>query len=106
MKRREVYSLVAEFAELAGSRKALVAAAIGAMRMIRGLGHSPGDLAAKMLDSPLRTILLRDDALGEIYQALNAPALEAAYRATARATQILRCRDSVGYATVHAAVCR
>src|SRR5688500_10553318 len=29
-------------------------------------------------------LLARDDALGAAYQALNAPALEAAYRATAR----------------------
>lgn len=32
---------------------------------------------------PLSSILKSDDALGQIYQAINAPALEAAYRATA-----------------------
>ena len=32
----------------------------------------------------LRDVLGQDDALGHIYQAINAPALEAAYRATAR----------------------
>ena len=38
-----------------------------------------------LLDSDeVRTVLDADDALGRVYQALNAPALELAYRATAR----------------------
>ena len=32
----------------------------------------------------LQSLLHHDDLLGQIYQAINAPALEAAYRATAR----------------------
>ncbi len=52
--------------------------------MLRGLPFESSDLAERLLASALAPILNRDDALGEIHQALNAPALERAYRATTR----------------------
>ena len=75
---------MAEFAGAAEPPDALLHATIGAMRMLRGLPFESSDLAERLLASALAPILNRDDALGEIHQALDAPALERAYRATTR----------------------
>jgi hypothetical protein len=66
----------------------LLQAAVGMMGEARGMPGlagpvDPGDREF-LLREPLRTVLQDVDALGQLYQALNAPALEAAYRATAR----------------------
>jgi hypothetical protein len=70
--RRETYKLVASMLPHAGGAMKLLDRATNLMR---------GDSAHH---GELREVLGQDDALGHIYQAINAPALEAAYRATAR----------------------
>jgi hypothetical protein len=70
--RRTLYKIVAEMLPRVGGAEALLNAAAGAMRTQSG--SLPG----------LEPLLNQDDALGRIYQAINAPALEAAYRGTAR----------------------
>jgi hypothetical protein len=72
VKRRELYRIVAEILPKAGGADGLLGKCAAAMKS----GSVP-----KLL-SPLGEILESDDALGEIYQAINAPALEKAYRAT------------------------
>ncbi len=55
------------------------------MRMQRELPAPHDPLATRLLDhEPFARLLRHDDALGRIYQAINAPALEAAYRAARR----------------------
>ncbi len=93
MKLREVYSRVADLAEQFGSPRALLEAACAGMRKLRG-ESIPTEAAELLLNSPLAPILYRDDALGQIYQALNAPSLERAYRATARAGRKF-CDDEI-----------
>jgi hypothetical protein len=84
MKRRDLHRLVSELAQRAGFDTALLDAATNAMRAQRRMGHELSPLVQSLLASPLAAILSRDNALGEIYQALNEPALQRAYRATAR----------------------
>ena len=73
MKRQELYKLVVRLLPEIGGAEALLNAAVNAM------SRKPSDLnlagLAKWTDT--------DDALGQIYQAINAPALEQAYRSTA-----------------------
>jgi hypothetical protein len=76
MDRRESYKLVAELLPRAGGPEALLNAVADRMRGRRDPGNLIGD--------DLRSLCNGDDALGQVYQAINAPALEAAYRATAR----------------------
>ncbi len=72
MDRRKLYKIVAEMLPRFGGVDGLLDAAADAMRTRSG--SLPG----------LEPLLNQDDALGRIYQAINAPALEAAYRGTAR----------------------
>src|SRR3712207_3383176 len=83
MSPREVQSLVARAAEVV--RPPVIDAFVQAMRAARGLAASDtSPLLRELGDDPQFQSLLRcDDALGQIQQALNAPALAAAYRATA-----------------------
>ncbi|CAN5338916.1 hypothetical protein BH10PSE14_BH10PSE14_38020 [soil metagenome] len=68
---------------LIANRQTVLRAAADAMHAVRGRERLPGALAQQMLsDSVLRQLLQKDDALGVISQAIAAPALEAAYRAT------------------------
>ncbi|MGD1275826.1 MAG: N-6 DNA methylase [Tepidisphaeraceae bacterium] len=80
MTRRELYRAVAELLPRAGGAAGLLDAAGREMRRLRGL---PAANASIPLDD-WRELLEQDDALGQIYQAINAPMLEEAYRATAR----------------------
>jgi N-6 DNA Methylase len=73
--RRKLYRIVAELLPRVGGAEALLDSVADAMRM---KGEVPGFLG------DLQSLLNQDDALGRIYQAINAPALEAAYRGTAR----------------------
>src|SRR5688572_3413113 len=55
------------------------------MRMLRNLPAQHDPFAERLLDNDsFASVLHQDDALGRIYQAINAPALEAAYRAARR----------------------
>ena len=80
MRRREFYKAVGEMAALAGDARVLLDAAEQEMRSVRGMEAQKSALPMDRLGD----IYLQDDALGQIYQAINAPALESAYRATAR----------------------
>jgi hypothetical protein len=98
MTRKELYQFVAGVREAAGARcgargrsepNAVVLDACElAMRRRRGLLADARDGEAAIVplfqSGDFRDVLDEDDALGRVYQALNAPALEAAYRATAR----------------------
>jgi len=78
--RRKLYKIVAEMLPRAGGAEALLNAAADAIRAKRTQAAS---VTPEFLDG-LEPLLNQDDALGQIYQAINAPALEAAYRGTAR----------------------
>jgi len=77
--RRKLYKIVAEILPRVGGAEVLLKSAADAMLAKRTEPESvtPGFLA------DLEPLLSQDDALGRIYQAINAPALEAAYRGTA-----------------------
>jgi hypothetical protein len=77
MNRRGFYRHIAELHRLAASTGALLEQVTRAMRIRRDLeeGSPANDLPLNLDD---------DDLLGKIYQAINAPALERAYRATTR----------------------
>jgi len=78
--RRKIYKLVAELLPRAGGAEALLNAVADRMR-----GSPRGASSAGFgMGGDLQSLCKSDDALGQIYQAINAPALEAAYRATAR----------------------
>jgi Eco57I restriction-modification methylase len=78
---RELYKLVAEdLLPRFGGANQLLDFVAGAMRMKR---RNSASVSAD-LPVDLKPLLSHDDLLGRIYQAINAPALEAAYRATAR----------------------
>jgi hypothetical protein len=79
MDRREIYKLVAEMLPRLGGAVGLLDAVADGMRAIR---TEPASVTPEL--GELRSLLHHDDLLGQIYQAINAPALEAAYRATAR----------------------
>jgi hypothetical protein len=80
MDRRKIYKIVAELLPRMGGTTALLNAVADAMRMrLGGRGSATSNFPAD-----LEPLLNQDDALGQIYQAINAPALEAAYRATSR----------------------
>jgi hypothetical protein len=98
MNRRELYRRVSELLVEAGGARPLLDAVAGKMRLVRGLSppQIPASSSARLgstasqvvsfsnqLDS-LAELFLQDDALGQIYQAINAPALQRAYRATTR----------------------
>jgi len=78
--RRKSYKLVAELLPRAGGAEALLHAVADLMR------GSPrrASCAGFGIGGDLQSLCKSDDALGQVYQAINAPALEAAYRATAR----------------------
>lgn len=85
MTRREVYQRVAELADRTTGPRPLLAACISAMRSLRDLPAQRDPLARELLrDREFVQILQQEDALGQIYQALNAPALESAYRMARR----------------------
>jgi hypothetical protein len=98
MTRRELYQFVVEVRDAARERcgargmsephAVVLDACELAMRRRRGLAAYPRDGEAAIVSlfesNALLGVLDEDDALGRVYQALNAPALEAAYRATAR----------------------
>ena len=79
MDRRRFYKLVAEVLPRFGGAAGLLDAVATAMQRWRTVGES----SSSELDE-LQSLLHHDDLLGQVYQAINAPALEAAYRATAR----------------------
>jgi N-6 DNA Methylase len=81
--RRELYRLIAAILPQAGGARPLLSALGNKMREIRGrpARQVPSWLTPHLPD--LQPLLEQDDALGQIYQAINAPALEAAYRSTA-----------------------
>lgn len=62
-----------------GGARGLLTAVADGMRSARA---EPAFVTAEL--GELQSLLHHDDLLGQIYQAINAPALEAAYRATAR----------------------
>jgi hypothetical protein len=75
-----LYQHVAELQARLGSARALLEACEARMRMLRKLPHT----RAELMDGSLDSILAEDDALGRIYQSINAPALEEAYRKARR----------------------
>ncbi len=85
MTRRRLYQFVADVLPEAGGVRPLLAACADAMRLVRGLPSPRDALAARLLgDDAFASVLAQDEALGQIYQAVNAPALESAYRAARR----------------------
>jgi len=80
MNRRKIYKLVAELLPRAGGPEALLNTVADLMRG----RQSPQSLLCGGIGGDLQSLCKSDDALGQVYQAINAPALEAAYRATAR----------------------
>jgi hypothetical protein len=82
--RRHLYQFIAQLLPEATPRSLLRSCAT-AMRMLRDLSAPHDPFAARLLDSEaFAAVLHHDDALGHIYQAINAPALEGAYRAARR----------------------
>jgi hypothetical protein len=80
MNRRTLYAFTSEVLPSIGSRAQQLATIEAAMRSHRR--HVPAPLPPRL--APLASLLHHDDLLGQVYQAMNAPALEAAYRGTAR----------------------
>jgi hypothetical protein len=80
VKRRELYRVVAKLVAESGGSRQLLDRVVGAMR---GQRHLDTQSFTNHLDS-IAALLAEDDALGQIYQAINAPALENAYLATTR----------------------
>jgi N-6 DNA Methylase len=72
VKQKQLYKLVADHVAENGDRQLLDCA----IEALRGIDRAQAQL------SELKNILAQEDALGKIYQAINAPALESAYRAT------------------------
>lgn len=82
MTRRQLYQHVAELLKAWRTPRRLLSACEDAMRTLRGL---PADTDAGLLRDPsFVPVLEQDDALGRVYQAINAPALESAYRTARR----------------------
>jgi hypothetical protein len=79
MTRREFYRRILDLVLIAGSGGALLDAAAEQMVRVRR-----GEKKTCDWFDGLDGLLKADDALGRIYQAINSPALESAYRATAR----------------------
>ena len=87
MTRKHLYQFVAEHAAADSEQERLsfLRGCVAAMRTIRAMPASATGAVRELLDDPaFAAVLSQDDALGQIYQALNAPRLEAAYRRTAR----------------------
>ena len=78
---RSLYRRILEIVPIAGGPSELLALAAVEMRRLRGGKHKNGE---SKLFVGFEELLGRDEALGLIYQAINSPALESAYRATAR----------------------
>jgi len=74
-----LYKRVAELRAGFDSSQAMLTAVAGAMRAAR---TEPASVTPVFAD--LKPLLLEDDFLGRIHQAISAPLLESAYRATAR----------------------
>lgn len=82
MTRRQLYQYVAERGK---SPRLLLRHCVAAMRALRGLPAVLPRSARALLDDPdFKSILSTDDGLGLVFQAINAPRLEQAYRLTAR----------------------
>jgi hypothetical protein len=77
---RKLRALAQRLTRELGSERTLLNRFIATMRIPRDL---PAD-DKPIDDSDVAELARHDDALGQLYQALNAPKLEAAYRATAR----------------------
>jgi hypothetical protein len=92
MTQRQLNQWVARLRERAGAgtvgRDRVLSACHRAMRQLRGLSALTSGVDDFQLNGELddraAALLVQDDALGRIYQALSAPALESAYRATTR----------------------
>jgi hypothetical protein len=85
MTHRELISLVNEAWEELGSHRAVLGAFARAVCQARDVAAEEGwTSSATLARADVAPLLTRDDVLGAVYQALNAPALEAAYRATAQ----------------------
>jgi hypothetical protein len=81
LSRREIYRRILGLLPAAGGGANLLNEAAEEMRRLRGLKAAS---KANGRFAGLESLLARDDALGLIYQAINSPALESAYRATAQ----------------------
>jgi hypothetical protein len=81
MMRRELYRVVSELLPRFGGANGLLLAVEQAMRSRCGMAGA--DNSIHVVES-LGDLIDHDDALGQVYQAINSPALENAYRATAR----------------------
>jgi hypothetical protein len=83
MTHRELISLVNEVREELSSDRAVLEAFAGAAYEARSIAPRAGWARSAVLSrTAVASLLMREDVLGAAYQALNAPALEAAYRAT------------------------
>src|SRR5438105_7863671 len=93
--RRELQAIVALLAGARAGRplgpetawQRVLGPVVRGMAELRGLPPPGGAVDVEPLNgagAALALLLRRDDALAHVYQALNAPALEAAFRATAR----------------------
>jgi hypothetical protein len=88
---RELIKLVRA---MQGDEPRLLRGVAASMRAMRGLPTDEPGLSATWLDrADVRELLSADDALGQIYQASRAGALERAYRATARERRKFRPRE-------------
>ena len=79
MDRREIYKIVGEMLPRFRGAAGLLAAVAEGMRLKR---TEPASVTPGL--GALQSLLHHYDLLGQVYQAINAPALEAAYRGTAR----------------------
>ncbi|HTW95655.1 MAG TPA: N-6 DNA methylase [Tepidisphaeraceae bacterium] len=82
MKRRRLYQMAVRWLAEGRDIRRIVMDFARAMRRRRGMAAG-GKAAAWEEDAEIQTLLDREDALGMVYQALRAPELEAAYRASA-----------------------
>ncbi|MDP9172803.1 MAG: BREX-1 system adenine-specific DNA-methyltransferase PglX [Planctomycetota bacterium] len=80
---RELQKIVRGLIPLFGGESALLAAIEAQMWWLRGVGRGLEPRIESRLAN-LGDLCRSDDALGQVYQAINAPALDRAYRATAR----------------------
>lgn len=87
MTARKIRQIVREWAEVRRfeSRRDFLHGVAEAMKAVRALPAAELALSSPIIDvDGALELLLQDDALGQTYQAMNAPALETAYRGTAR----------------------
>jgi hypothetical protein len=82
--RRDLQKRVLDLLPRMGGAQVLFDAAEQGMRQLRGIADHPSLSSSADHLPELKQLLLHDDALGQIYQAINSRALEDAYRATSR----------------------